>query len=169
VKRRPPTRPDAGVSIGVDPNPPDANPTLLHEWFVAAARRWIVTYAKLDRLSDAVAAVLRESVAGECVVEVLLPRTSERLYVAQLGVLKAGAAHACIDPPFPDDQIAHNVKDVGLVALITDGAGEARIRAAGILVEQVISFDRTRLPAHPMFLGEFAPPPSSTSCRSRRW
>jgi non-ribosomal peptide synthetase-like protein len=149
---------------------PRGEPELLHHWFTRAARRWpnrpavdappgagrpkrrVVTYAELDRLSDALAADLRESVSGECVVAVLLPRTSERLYVAQLATLKAGAAHACVDPLFPDDQLDRIVDDVRPVALVTDAVGEARVRAAGLRVERLVNLDswEPERPADPM-------------------
>ena len=98
----------------------EAAPQLLHEFFVRAARRWPdrtavdvppgpwrptrrrTTYAELDRQSDALAALLRPSALGECVIAILLPRTSAHLYAAQIAVLKAGAAYACIEPTFPD-------------------------------------------------------------------
>ncbi|HEX4609892.1 MAG TPA: amino acid adenylation domain-containing protein [Urbifossiella sp.] len=124
-------------------SPPE--PTLLHEFFTRSAHRWgdrvavdvppsasrpdrrTVTYAELDRLSDGLAARLRKHVAGECVVAVLLPRTSEHIYLAQLAVLKAGAAYVCIDPTFPDAQIGHILADARPVAVLTDAPGAARL------------------------------------------
>ncbi|MDY3554423.1 amino acid adenylation domain-containing protein [Gemmata sp. JC717] len=122
------------------------NPRLLHEFFTRAARLWpgnvaidappcparsarrTVTYAELDRRSDAVAARLREFVAGECVVAVALPRNSEHVYLAQLAVLKAGAAYVCLDPAFPDAQLGIILGDARPVAVLTDGPGLARVR-----------------------------------------
>src|SRR5258708_3619566 len=101
----------------------EGEPRLLHEFFTRAARRWpdivaidappcaahplrrTTTYADLDRRTDALAAYLREFVTGECVVALLLPRNSEHIYLAQLAVMKAGAAYVCIDPTFPDAQV----------------------------------------------------------------
>lgn len=123
----------------------DPGPVLLHDFFTRAARRWgdrvavetppgpsrpdrrAVTYAELDRLSDALAARLREVVDRECVVAVLLPRTSEHVYLAQLAALKAGAAYACVDPGFPDAQVGHVLADARPVAVLTDAAGAARL------------------------------------------
>jgi amino acid adenylation domain-containing protein len=88
-----------------------------------------VTYAELVRQSDALARRLQPCVAGECVVAILLPRTSALLYAAQLAVLKAGAAHTCIDPAFPDEQVRYILDDCAAVALLTDAGGRARIGA----------------------------------------
>src|SRR5262245_9442419 len=72
----------------------DEHPTLLHEFFERAARRWphhvavetppsrtqprrrSITYAELKRKTDALASYLREFVTEECVVSILLPRNS---------------------------------------------------------------------------------------------
>ncbi|UQU63541.1 amino acid adenylation domain-containing protein [Couchioplanes caeruleus] len=60
-----------------------------------------VTYADLDRASDAVAAALAARGAGpESIVGIHLPR-SAGLVVAVLGVGKAGAAYLPLDPAFP--------------------------------------------------------------------
>ena len=104
-------------------------PTLLHEFFDHAARRWpdrvaidvppasgrpdrrVISYSELQRQCDALASFLRDFVKEECVVAILLPRESEHLYLAQLAVLKAGAAYTCIDPLFPDEQIRDILDD----------------------------------------------------------
>ena len=86
----------------------EAAPGLLHEFFTRAARKWPhrvavdvppgrlrpsrhrTTYAELDRQSNVLAHRLGSFVAGECIVAILLPRTSAHLYAAQIGVMKAG-------------------------------------------------------------------------------
>jgi len=126
------------------------HPELLHEFFERAATRWpdhvaievppglgrpersVVTYAHLNQRADALAAVVRQRSPGECVIGIQLPRTSEHLYVAQLAVLKAGAAYACIDPAFPDAQFQEILLDSNAVALLTDRAGAARAAACGL-------------------------------------
>jgi non-ribosomal peptide synthetase-like protein len=120
----------------------------LHEIFEAAARKWpdevaidvppgpsrpqrqLVTYAELDRRANAIASRLRWRVAGECVVAIMLPRDSDLLYAAQLGVLKAGAAYLCIDPAFPNERVSSLLADSEAVALLTDAAGQKRLRGA---------------------------------------
>jgi len=123
-----------------------AEPCLLHEFFTRMARKWpanvaidappgasrsrrrIITYAELDRQTDALASYLREFVTDECVVAIMLPRNSEHIYLAQLAVLKAGAAYVCLDPTFPDVQISTILGDATPVALLTDAVGLGRAR-----------------------------------------
>lgn len=121
---------------------------LLHHSFESVARRWpertaldippgngrprrtLVTYAELDRQSNAVARVLRAFVDAECVVALLLPRNSPQLYASQLGVLKAGAAFTSLDPASPDGRIRHILQDSGAGVVLTDSQHTAR--AAGV-------------------------------------
>jgi non-ribosomal peptide synthetase-like protein len=65
-------------------------------------------------------------VREECVVAILLPRSSEHIYLAQLAVLKAGAAYTCIDPLFPDEQVDSILNDSRAIALLGDEAGVKR-------------------------------------------
>ena len=129
-----------------DSSPAAAEPRLLHEFFARAVRRWpeniaievppslqrpvrrTITYAELDRQSEALAGYLREFVTGECFVAILLPRNSEHIYLAQLAVLKAGAAYVCIDPSFPDTQVSYILDDARPVSVLTNAAGLVRSR-----------------------------------------
>jgi len=122
-------------------------PTYLHEYFERAAQRFpnhiaidtppsatrplrrTITYAELDRRANALARVLRENISGECVVAILLPRNSEHLCLAQLAVLKAGAAYTCIDPAFPDSQIETILSDSHAALVLGDAAGANRARS----------------------------------------
>jgi non-ribosomal peptide synthetase-like protein len=118
----------------------------LHQLFETAAREWpdavaidvppgrsrperlLVTYAELERRASAIAAGLRWPLTGESVVAIMLPRDSDLLYAAQLGVLKAGAAFMCIDPTFPEDRIRSLLADSDAALLVTDAAGRKRTR-----------------------------------------
>lgn len=109
---------------------------LLHEVFAATARehperiaidvppgngrpeRVKVSYAEVDVAAENLAARLRPLVSGECIVAIHLPRTSPDLYVAQLAVLKAGAAFTCIDPAFPVERVAEILDDSQAAALL---------------------------------------------------
>ncbi|MGE5759038.1 MAG: AMP-binding protein, partial [Gemmatimonadota bacterium] len=99
----------------------------------AAARpqRRRITYGELKRRSDVLAGRIRDSVAESSVVAVLLPRTTELLYVAQLAVLKSGAAFLCIDPAFPREHVRHILDDAQVAVLLTDAEGFERGRQMG--------------------------------------
>ena len=96
--------------------------------------RQTVTYRQLAVMTAGLAERLAPHVRGECVIAVLLPRHSPWLIAAQLGVLRAGAAHVCQDVDFPDPHLLHVVRDVGAVAVITDAAGAERLAASGVPV-----------------------------------
>ncbi len=133
-----------------------AAPGLLHEFFTRAARTWPhrvavdvppsrlrparhrTTYAELDRQSNALARRLMSFVTGECIVAILLPRTSAHLYAAQIGVMKAGAAYTCFDLAFPDERLRDTIDDARPMALLTDAAGRARGLAAGFPANRII-------------------------------
>jgi amino acid adenylation domain-containing protein len=122
---------------------PDAAAILLHSFFENSARKWpnrvavdvppghgrperrLTTYAELAHQANSLAASLGP-IAPDSIVAVLLPRDSERIYSTQLGVLKAGAAYAAIDPSFPDGRIHEILEDSKAVALVTDRAGAWR-------------------------------------------
>lgn len=119
----------------------------LPELFEESARRWPdacaldlpaaegrprrrVTYGELRTQSELVAgAVAGSGFTG--VVAILLPRTTEWLHAAQLGVLRSGSAHVCLDPGFPDGQLRQILADSAVPLVITDAAGEERLRALG--------------------------------------
>jgi len=64
-----------------------------------------LTYAELDRRTDAVAGSLRRRGIGpEALVGVSVPRSVD-LVVALLGVLKAGGAYVPLDPSYPAERL----------------------------------------------------------------
>jgi non-ribosomal peptide synthetase component F len=95
-------------------------PRLLHEVFERTARqmperiaieippeqgaaRQQFSYAEINLMADRLSHRIAPFVLRECVVSILLPKHSHHMYVAQLAVLKAGAAYTCIDPSFPEE------------------------------------------------------------------
>ncbi|MGW4063117.1 amino acid adenylation domain-containing protein [Amycolatopsis sp. NPDC004747] len=121
---------------------------LLHHFFEQSARRWpdaiavdlppsggrprrTVTYRDLHRRSSAVARAVRHAVRRPGIVAILLSRATEDLYLAQLGVLRAGSAYVCVDPSFPDEQLGHILGDATPALLVTDQAGHERALRAG--------------------------------------
>ncbi|GAB3472884.1 amino acid adenylation domain-containing protein [Nocardiopsis coralliicola] len=76
---------------------------------VAAGTR--LTFAELDAASDRLASLLAEAGAGSgAVAAVCLPRTAD-LIVAQLAVLKSGAAYLPLDPGNPAARTAQMLRD----------------------------------------------------------
>lgn len=125
------------------------DPRLLHQFFQRSASRWpdlpaidippgngrpnrrVVSYAQLDMQLKIVGSALNSIIDAECVVAIFLPRSNEHLLVSQLAVLSSGAAHTCIDPSFPDEQIRAILEDSEAVALLTDEAGRSRAISCG--------------------------------------
>jgi len=127
---------------------PQSAPALLHHFFENSARNWPdriavdvppghgrplrrrTTYAELARQSDAVAAALGR-VERDAIVAILLPRNSERIYSAQLGVLRAGGAYVSIEPSSPDGRMREILEDSNATAIVTDRAGATRALSVG--------------------------------------
>lgn len=79
-------------------------------------------YAELDRRSNALAHALRErGVAVGSLVGVCLEREPD-LYVAVLGILKAGAAFVPLDPAYPEERLKFMIDDAGLSAIVGKAA-----------------------------------------------
>jgi len=80
----------------------------------------LLTYRELDRLSENLAAFLKNKGIGrEDVVSILIPRC-EYMAAAPLGVLKAGAAYQPLDPSYPPERLDFMVKDAAAKYLIAD-------------------------------------------------
>jgi amino acid adenylation domain-containing protein len=78
-----------------------------------------VTYAELDARANRLAHVLIGRGAGpERVVALAVPRSVEMI-VAELAVLKAGAAYLPLDQDYPAERIAFMVADAGPVCVVT--------------------------------------------------
>ena len=121
------------------------------------ARR-MVTYAELGEWSEELAGAIHRVLGGVGVVAVLLPRTSEAVYLGQLAVLRAGSAYLCVDPAFPDQQLGDILRDSGAEALLTDAEGAARAMSTGF-ERPVLLMDRPI----PAVEGPLPPPPSPES------
>ena len=133
-----------------------ANAGLLHRFFDETATRWpqnvaielppgegrssrsCTTYADLLHKANALAQSLNPYVTGECVVGILLPRTTGLLYASQLASLKAGAAYTCIDSAFPDERIRELLVDAAVAVVLTDAAGLRRLQAMGAVAPHII-------------------------------
>ncbi|MGM1058996.1 amino acid adenylation domain-containing protein [Saccharothrix sp. Mg75] len=109
-----------------------------------------LTYAELDRHTDAFAAGLRAaSVRRGDVVGVGLPR-SANLVVAILGVLKAGAAYVPLDPGYPAARLAFLAEDAGARVVVTDdGADHPALGIARVLEFSGVARDGALPPSPP--------------------
>ena len=78
-----------------------------------------LTYAELDERANRLAHALIARGAGpEQVVGLCLPRSAD-LIVAEVAVLKAGAAYLPIDPEYPAERIAYLLADAAPIAVVS--------------------------------------------------
>ena len=144
------------LTTDCDP-PTSSEPLLLHEFFEQSVSRWpdaisvdvppgvarperrTITYAVLNRQVNSLARELSPLVTHSCVIAILLPRDSEYVYSSQLAILSSGAAHVCIDPAFPDDQILEILADSGALALMTDSTGVSRAERCQFAIRKLIN------------------------------
>ncbi|MDX3187036.1 non-ribosomal peptide synthase/polyketide synthase [Streptomyces sp. MN03-5084-2B] len=78
-----------------------------------------LTFAELDTRADRLARLLAARGAGpERIVALALPRSVE-IVVAQLAVLKTGAAYLPVDPDYPAERIAFMLADAKPVVVVT--------------------------------------------------
>jgi hypothetical protein len=95
-----------------------------------------LSYAELDRRANALADRLRAAgVRAGSVVGICLARSVETI-VAQLAIVKAGAAYLALDPNDPPAQIAFMVRDAAALAVVTDStyANEAMLESVPLVV-----------------------------------
>jgi amino acid adenylation domain-containing protein len=81
-----------------------------------------MTYRELDRRANQLARHLRnhDVAPGDC-VGLLLPRSME-VYVALLGILKAGAAYVPLDPEYPAERVGFILSDCEARMVVTTSA-----------------------------------------------
>jgi amino acid adenylation domain-containing protein len=108
-----------------------------------------VSYAELDRRSDAVAQALHQRGVGRgAVVGLLADRTVEAV-AGLFGVLKAGAAYLPLDPRHPDARIGQLLRDAGAPLCLVGRRHAGRAGADQLILED--------LPTNGM------PPPADTA------
>jgi non-ribosomal peptide synthetase component F len=105
-----------------------------------SAVRQTFTYAQCDRLANALAETLRPNNDGEHIIAILLPREDERLYIAQLAVMKAGCAYVCLDPSFPTERLQFTIEDAQPIKLISDQTFSQRLVSAGAEPDRILDY-----------------------------
>ncbi|MFB9690088.1 non-ribosomal peptide synthetase [Amycolatopsis plumensis] len=89
-----------------------------------------LTYAEVNARANQLAHLLLARGAGpERVVALAVPRSLDMI-VAELAVLKAGAAYLPIDVDYPGDRIAYMVEDAAPVCVVTTREAEAKLPAS---------------------------------------
>ena len=105
----------------------------------AGDTRQRLTYAELDARAAHLARRLSAWVTGECVVAVLLPRASAELWIAQLAILKAGAAWTCIEPDTTVERLRFLLEDSRAVAVVAEADRHDVLRNAGCSESRIVS------------------------------
>ncbi|WP_433333365.1 amino acid adenylation domain-containing protein [Spirillospora sp. CA-294931] len=96
-----------------------------------------LTYRELNEWADRLAARLCELGAGpDSVVGVLLPRGVE-LVVAELGIMKAGAAFLPLDPDHPAARLALLCTDAGTTVVVTAAEHAVPSGVTGVLLDDL--------------------------------
>ncbi|MFD4532984.1 amino acid adenylation domain-containing protein [Kitasatospora sp. NPDC058397] len=108
-----------------------------------------LTYAELNGRANRLARLLTAHGAGpERFVAIALDRSTE-LIVAQLAVLKAGAAFLPLDPRYPADRIAYMLADAAPVLVLTTGTVAAGLPADSAVPRLLVEdLDTSGHPAH---------------------
>ncbi|MGP3999344.1 amino acid adenylation domain-containing protein [Streptomyces sp. 8N706] len=142
--RRGNARPSAPSSA-----PPSGSPGTLLELFGRTAARHpdrtavrhderALSYAELDRRSDALAQALRaQGITAEDRVAYYLGRGAQ-VFIALLGILKAGASYVPVDPRYPDTRRDLMITSSGAALLLTEPGWSARVSGLGV---EVLEFD----------------------------
>ncbi|HKV40996.1 MAG TPA: amino acid adenylation domain-containing protein [Blastocatellia bacterium] len=90
-----------------------------------------VTYGTTNIRANQLGRFLKgRGVAPEDVVGVCLDRTTN-LVVVMLGVLKAGAAYAPLEPGYPDERLGFTIRDSRMRVVVTDERFEDRLNGSG--------------------------------------
>ncbi|MBV9057931.1 MAG: amino acid adenylation domain-containing protein, partial [Pseudonocardiales bacterium] len=112
-----------------------------------------LSYADVEVRANQLAHLLISAGAGpEEIVALALPRSAD-IVVAQLAVLKAGAAFLPVDPTYPAERIAFMLADTRPVSVLTrrdSAAAIPRVEGVSLLVldEPAIRSELARMPQH---------------------
>ncbi|MFD8396076.1 amino acid adenylation domain-containing protein [Streptomyces sp. NPDC059680] len=133
--------------------PSQAQPTApcLHDLFTAQAVREpdapalidvegvgrVVSYRELARMSDRLAAAIRERMPEAGGRVGLYVGRGPRVVAAILAVFKAGCSYVPLDPGYPADRVRFMAEDSGLGLLLTDPGADTSLVAPGVTALEV--------------------------------
>lgn len=123
----------------------ESNGAIAIDYLSAKKKRIQLSYQDLDqlssrlanRISSALASRYRD-VSGDKIVPILLPQSPE-LYVAQIAILKSGAAFCPLNLDVPKERLAFIVKDVGAKLIISTGDSRERLVELGLDLDVISS------------------------------
>src|SRR5689334_18218796 len=104
----------------------------------AATERVRLRYSEVDHRAGSLAARLSAHVQGECVVAIVVPRSGVTLPIAQLAIMKAGAAWTCIEPGTARERMAWLLEDCRAAAVIAGPAQRDEVIAAGFPADRIV-------------------------------
>ncbi|OWK35064.1 Pls/PosA family non-ribosomal peptide synthetase [Fimbriiglobus ruber] len=133
-------QPDSLVNA-LSPTTAAGRPTILHSYFEHSADRFpdrpavicgrqTLSYADVEAAANRLAHHLRTLGVGRGALVGLLLERSADVYVALLGILKAGAAYVPLDPDYPADRIADILTDSAAAVVVTTSAFRDRLTSA---------------------------------------
>ncbi|MRG28226.1 amino acid adenylation domain-containing protein [Laceyella tengchongensis] len=109
-----------------------------------------LTYRELDRRSNELAQLLRDrGVQREQIIGLMLPPSLD-LFVAMLGVLKAGAAFLPIDPEYPAERIKYMLEDSRVPFTLTHAEIKERVKDAPVLTLDELQLSGKEVPSVPL-------------------
>ncbi|WP_217130744.1 amino acid adenylation domain-containing protein, partial [Streptomyces sp. AC558_RSS880] len=115
------------------------------------------SYEELNARANQLAHLLIErGIGAEQTVALALPRSVD-IALAQLAVVKAGAAYLPVDPDYPADRIRYILHDAAPALIVTDSGNTARLPVDSpvehLLIDATDTSDRPRhnpgVPVHP--------------------
>jgi amino acid adenylation domain-containing protein len=146
---------------------------LLHDMLQEAAKKYAdrtalewhnisLSYAQLDAASNHVANCLRSSgVTTGAIVDVMIENPLD-LITGLIGILKAGAAFAALDPNYPEQRLQHMVAAAPPACFLAEGKYAEKLYALGTAQEArpifvIDDVDPTSLPRQAVPLKELVP------------
>ncbi len=122
----------------------------------------LLKYSELQQRSNQLAQLLRSRGIGRGAMVGLCVERSLDMVIAQLAILKSGAAYVPLDPAYPQDRLAAICEDAQMALLVT----ESEIRTPHLAAPQVpASWTTTRRRSHAQSAAPLAPE-SAPRCRT---